>query len=109
MNPNAGQDHVDANGLDHPIIVEGNLRRALKGADFILIMIGVGDRFRLWDMDWRIPQPYGIRQVHGENGGPGGLFHALRVIPPIPDIGEAVAEVAPEANIFNFSNPMSGI
>ena len=103
------QDHVDANGLDHSIVVEGDLRRALKGADFIVIMIEVGDRFRLWDMDWRIPQQYGIRQVYGENGGPGGLFHALRVIPPILDICGVVAEVAPDATIFNFSNPMSRI
>ena len=116
INPDAAQrtrmlaqDHVDANGLDHRIIVGGNLRRALNCMDFIVIMIEVGDRFRPWDMDWRIPQPCGIRQVQGKNGGSGGLFHALRVIPPILDICGAVAEVAPEATIFNFPNPMSGI
>ena len=103
------QDHVDAMGLDHSIRVEGDLRAALKGADFVVIMIEVGDRFKLWQMDWTIPQQYGIGQVYGENGGPGGLFHALRIIPPILEICGTVAEVAPGAAIFNFSNPMSRI
>ena len=103
------QDFVDANGLDHSIEVEGDLSRALKGAGFVVIMIEVGDRFKLWDMDWKIPLQYGITQVYGENGGPGGLFHSLRIIPPILDICGKVAEVAPDATIFNFSNPMSRI
>ena len=103
------QDHVDAMGLDHSIQVEGDLRSALMGADFVVIMIEVGDRFRLWDMDWTIPRQYGIGQVYGENGGPGGLFHALRIIPPILEICGAVADVAPSATVFNFSNPMSRI
>ena len=103
------QDHVDEHALDHSITVERDLKRALQGAGFVVIMIEVGDRFKLWDMDWRIPQQYGINQVYGENGGPGGLFHALRIIPPILDICEAVTEVAPDATVFNFSNPMSRI
>jgi len=103
------QGHVDMEGLNHTITVEGNLETALGGADFVVIMIEVGDRFGLWDMDWRIPQQYGISQVYGENGGPGGLFHALRIIPPILEICDRVAAVAPDATIFNFSNPMSRI
>ena len=103
------QDHIDANGLGHTVTAEGNLRRALAGASFVVIMIEVGDRFRLWDLDWTIPQQYGIKQVYGENGGPGGLFHALRIIPSILEICAAVAEVAPDATVFNFSNPMSRI
>ena len=103
------QDYVDANGLDHSISVEADLERALRRADFVVIMIEVGDRFKLWDSDWKIPLQYGITQVYGENGGPGGLFHALRIIPPILEICGKIAEVAPEATIFNFSNPMSRI
>jgi alpha-galactosidase len=82
---------------------------ALQGADFCIISIEVGDRFALWEQDWRIPQQYGIRQVYGENGGPGGLFHSLRVIPPILDICGDVMGLCPEATVFNFSNPMSRI
>lgn len=82
---------------------------ALPGADFVIISIEVGDRFELWDMDRTIPQQYGIKQVFGENGGPGGLFHSLRIIPPILDICRDVLRYCPQAWVFNYSNPMSRI
>ena len=101
--------HISARGLTHNVSTEPDLRAALAGADFVVISIEVGDRFALWDQDWKIPQQYGITQVFGENGGAGGLFHALRIIPPILEICRNVAEVAPDATVFNFSNPMSRI
>ena len=42
--------------------------------------------YQVWEQDWHIPQQYGIHQVDGENGGPGGLFHSLRIVPPILSI-----------------------
>jgi alpha-galactosidase len=47
--------------------------------------------------------------VYGENGGPGGLFHSLRIIPPILEICADVMKICPQATVFNFSNPMSRI
>ena len=82
---------------------------ALQNADFVVISIEVGDRFALWDLDWKIPQQYGIPQVYGENGGPGGLFHSLRIIPPILEICRKIMDVSPGATVFNYSNPMSRI
>ena len=82
---------------------------ALKGANFCLISIEVGDRFQLWDQDWKLPLQYGIRQVYGENGGPGGLFHSLRIIPPILEICRDIQAICPDAFVFNYSNPMQRI
>ena len=82
---------------------------ALHNANFCIISIEVGHRFDLWDQDWKIPLQYGIKQVYGENGGPGGLFHAMRIIPPILDICEDIKKLCPKAHIFNFSNPMQRI
>ena len=95
--------------LDYIIQATSDRREAFQGADFILISIEAGDRFTLWEEDWKIPLQYGIRQVYGENGGAGGLFHALRIIPPIMEICRDAMEIAPEAQIFNFSNPMTAI
>lgn len=100
---------ITENGLQQSVRVESDLAKALPGADFVVISIEVGDRFALWDMDWKIPQQYGISQVYGENGGPGGLFHSLRIIPPIINICGKVMEHAPNATVFNYSNPMSRI
>ncbi len=86
-----------------------NRKTALKDASFCLISIEVGNRFELWDQDWKVPLQYGIRQIYGENGGPGGLFHSLRIIPPILDICEDINNICPEAIVFNYSNPMQRI
>ena len=103
------RDFIDEHALPFTISATINRAEALEGADFVIISIEVGDRFELWELDWRIPQQYGIQQVYGENGGPGGLFHALRITPPILDICADIARICPAAFIFNFSNPMSRI
>jgi alpha-galactosidase len=82
---------------------------ALAGADFIISAIEVGDRFKLWEQDYEIPRKYGNRQTFGENGGPGGLFHSLRIIPPIIDICQDIHDICPKTFFINFSNPMSRI
>ncbi|MEN6600737.1 MAG: alpha-glucosidase [Rectinema sp.] len=106
---NAAQAFIDDHGLDFSLSAHTDRREALKGADFVVISIEVGDRFELWDQDWMIPLQYGIPQVYGENGGAGGLFHALRIVPPILDICQDCTELCPNATIFNFSNPMTSI
>ncbi|MBK7895089.1 MAG: hypothetical protein WAS33_15850 [Candidatus Promineifilaceae bacterium] len=103
------QAYIDAHNLPYTVSATTNRAEALQGADFVIISIEVGDRFELWELDWRIPQQYGIQQVYGENGGPGGLFHALRITPPILAICADVMAICPEATVFNFSNPMSRI
>ena len=82
---------------------------ALKNANFCLISIEIGKRFDLWDQDWKIPLQYGIKQVYGENGGPGGLFHSLRIIPIIIEICDDIMEICPNAFVFNYSNPMQRV
>jgi len=102
-------DFLEKNPL--PFTIEATTQRkiALKGADIVLISIEVGDRFALWNEDWSIPLQYGVKQVYGENGGVGGLFHALRITPVILDICEDISHIAPDAWVFNYSNPMTSI
>jgi alpha-galactosidase len=101
--------YVEEKQLPYTLSATTSLREALQGATFCIIAIEVGNRFELWEQDWRIPQQYGFRQIYGENGGPGGLFHALRIIPPILEICDAIAAICPEAYVFSLSNPMSRI
>ncbi len=105
----AGQAFIQEHNLLFTLSATTSRPEALQGADFCISSIEVGNRFELWEQDWRIPQQYGIRQVYGENGGPGGLFHSLRIIPPILDICGDVMRICPDAWVFNFSNPMSRI
>jgi alpha-galactosidase len=104
-----GKAFIEEHKLPFTISATTNRAEAFKGADFLIISIEVGNRFDLWEMDWRIPQQYGVQQVYGENGGPGGLFHSMRIIPPILEICADVMKYCPQATVFNFSNPMSRI
>ena len=78
---------------------------ALSDADYVLVAIEV-DRMNRWRLDWEIPFKHGIKQVIGENGGPGGLFHTWRNIPPILDIAYTMEEVCPDAWLLNYTNPV---
>lgn len=103
------REFAAAHGLKNRLSATTERREAFKGADFIISSIEVGDRFKLWEEDWKVPLQYGEPQVYGENGGPGGVFHALRILPPILDIVRDAMELCPKAYIFNFSNPMTAI
>ena len=96
-------------GLDFKILATINRKEALKDATYCIISIEVGKRFDLWDQDWQIPLQYGFKQVFGENGGPGGLFHSLRVTPPIIEICDDINAICPNAFVFNYSNPMQRV
>ncbi len=86
-----------------------NRKEALKDANFCIISIEIGKRFELWDQDWKLPLQYGIKQIYGENGGPGGLFHSLRITPVIIEICDDIMQLCPDAFVFNYSNPMQRI
>ena len=102
-------DFINKKELPFTVTATTSSEKALKGADFVIISIEVGNRFELWDMDWKVPLEFGIHQIYGENGGPGGLFHALRIIPPILEICSGVDRICPEATVFCYSNPMTAI
>ena len=105
----ASQAAVDEQQLDFQIVATTNRTEALQGASFVINSIEVPLRFELWDQDYEIPRKCGNKQIYGENGGPGGLFHALRIIPPILDICADLLKISPGALFINFSNPMSRI
>jgi alpha-galactosidase len=88
------------------IRVTTDRREALPNADFVIVSVAV-DRLKTWKLDWQIPLKHGVRHVLGENGGPGGLSHALRNIPLLLNIAQDVEQLAPKALLLNFTNPMS--
>ena len=103
------ENYRDTLNYNYNIEATTNRKEALKDADFCIISIEVGNRFDLWDQDWKIPLQYGVKQIYGENGGPGGLFHSLRIIPAILEICEDINSICPKAFVFNYSNPMQRI
>jgi alpha-galactosidase len=89
-----------------PFTLEATTDRtaALSGARFVILAIAV-ERNARWRLDFELPLRHGAKQVLGENGGPGGLFHAMRNIPIILDICRDIEQLCPEALVLNFTNP----
>jgi alpha-galactosidase len=89
-----------------PFVIEAATDRcaALPGAQFVITSIAV-KRNERWRLDFQIPLKHGVKQVLGENGGPGGLFHAMRNIPMILDICRDIERHCPDALVLNFTNP----
>jgi hypothetical protein len=91
-------------GRDAQVVATTDLEVALDGADFVVSAIEV-ERFLYWAQDYHVPRKHGFRQVFGENGGPGGLFHALRNMTPTVEIARAMERLCPNAPLLNFTNP----
>jgi 6-phospho-beta-glucosidase len=78
------------------------LDEALEGADFVFCAIRPG-RLEGRVVDERVPLDAGV--LGQETTGPGGICMALRTVPVMIELAEAVAERAPGAWFVNFTNP----
>lgn len=82
-------------------------REAIKGADFVVVMIQVGG-FDAYGADYEIPLKYGVDQCIGDTLGPGGVFRGQRHIPVLVDIAKDMEAVAkPGAIMLQYANPMA--
>ncbi len=81
-------------------------RDLLPDADFVLVSIQVGQREDVWELDWRIPLKYGLRQPYAENGGPGSFAHTARNLPLIMAIARDMEALCPDAYFLNLVNPL---
>ena len=82
------------------------LPTALPGADAVIVAIEI-DRYFHWAQDFHVPRAFGFPQIYGENGGPGGLFHALRNMGPTVEIARAMETHCPDAWLVNYTNPLT--
>lgn len=81
-------------------------RRALEGADFVIVTISTGG-FESMAVDLEVPARHGIRQSVGDSVGPGGVNRSLRNVPVLVGIAADMAEVCPDAWMLNITNPMT--
>jgi alpha-galactosidase len=78
------------------------------GADFVVTSIAI-DRERTWKRDHELALKHGFPSVLSENGGPGGLSHTLRSVPPVVEIARDIERLAPDALLLNYTNPENRI
>ena len=97
---------IQDNGVEASAVATTDRREALRGADYVIVMIQSGgvEEFR---QDYEIPFKYGVDQCIGDTLGPGGVFRALRHIPALLDIARDMRELCPDALLLNYANPMA--
>jgi alpha-galactosidase len=97
---------IDQRGLDAKVEATLDRREAVQGADYVITTFQQGG-LDAYALDIEIPQRYGVEQCVGDTLGPGGVFRALRTIPVLIDLSYDMDELAPDALLLNYVNPMA--
>lgn len=82
-------------------------RRALDGADFVVVCFQIGGYDPCTITDFDVPKAYGLRQTIADTLGIGGIMRALRTVPHLWTICEDMLSVAPTATLLQYVNPMA--
>ncbi len=100
------QEMIDQRGLQAHVEATLDQREAVNAAHYVITTFQQGGlgAFRL---DIEIPQKYGVGQSIGDTLGPGGIFRGLRTIPVLLNLCRDMDELAPDALLLNYVNPMA--
>ncbi len=97
---------IDQRKLRATLEATTDRREAVRGADYVVTTFQQGG-LQAYQQDIDIPQRYGVEQCVGDTLGPGGVFRALRTIPVLLDLCHDMDDVAPDALLLNYVNPMA--
>ncbi len=91
-------------GFDITITATTDRRAGLTDCDAVLTSYRPGN-FEARYFDEAIPLKHGV--IGQETQGPGGFFMALRSVHVMQGILADLAQVAPKARVFNYTNPIN--
>jgi len=97
---------IRRSGKKWDVVATTDRRKVLADSDYVINTIEVAGLPNVRN-DYEIPLKYGVDQCIGDTIGPGGLFKALRTLPAWIEILKDVEELAPNALVMNYTNPMS--
>jgi alpha-galactosidase len=97
---------VDRRGLTARVEATLDRREAVNEADYVITTFQQGG-LDAYALDIDIPRKYGVEQCVGDTLGPGGVFRGLRTIPVLWDLCDDMDQLAPEALLINYVNPMA--
>jgi alpha-galactosidase len=82
-------------------------RKALAGADFVVVAFQIGGYEPCTVTDFEVPKKYGLRQTIADTLGVGGIMRGLRTVPHLWKICEDMLAVCPDAIMLQYVNPMA--
>jgi alpha-galactosidase len=95
-----------AAGRAVPVVASTDCRQGVSGCDYVINTVQVGGK-EATRTDFDLPERFGVRQTIADTHGIGGISRALRTLPAVLEISEAVAQQAPDAYLLNYTNPMA--
>jgi alpha-galactosidase len=84
-----------------------NQRKALEGADFVVVAFQIGGYEPCTVTDFEVPKKFGLRQTIADTLGVGGIMRGLRTVPHLWKICEDMMQVCPDAHLLQYVNPMA--
>ncbi|HUX51638.1 MAG TPA: alpha-galactosidase [Spirochaetia bacterium] len=99
---------IELTGKKWNVLSSTDRREVIQNSDFVINQIEVAG-LQTVKYEYEIPLKYGVKQCIGDTMGPGGLFKTMRTVPAWLDIVRDIEELAPNALILNYTNPMSAV
>lgn len=97
---------IHRRALEATVQATTDRRQAVRDADYVITTFQQGG-LEAYALDIDIPRKYGVEQCVGDTLGPGGVFRGLRTIPVLLDLCQELDELAPNAILLNYVNPMA--
>ncbi len=82
-------------------------RRAIDGADFVVVSFQIGGYEPATVTDFEVPKRFGLRQTIADTLGVGGIMRGLRTVPHLWRLCGDMAELCPDAVLLQYVNPMA--
>jgi alpha-galactosidase len=94
-------------GVKAKVETHSNQRKALEGANFVVVAFQIGGYEPCTVTDFEVPKKFGLRQTIADTLGVGGIMRGLRTVPHLWKICEDMMQVCPDAHLLQYVNPMA--
>ncbi len=98
---------ISATGTGAQVETYSDQRRALEGADFVIVAFQIGGYRPCTVTDFEIPARFGLRQTIGDTLGVAGIMRGLRTVPALWRVCADMEAVCPDALMLQYVNPMA--
>ena len=98
---------VQSLGVKARVETHTDQKRALTGADFVIVAFQIGGYEPCTVTDFEVPKRFGLRQTIADTLGVGGIMRGLRTVPHLWKICEDMLQVCPQAIMLQYVNPMA--
>jgi alpha-galactosidase len=94
-------------GVSAQVETYSNQRQSLDGTNFVVVCFQIGGYEPSTVIDFDVPKKYNLRQTIADTLGVGGIMRGLRTVPHLWSICDDMLQVAPDAIMLQYVNPMA--